>query len=136
MKTRKLLLMAPAILTGVLFFMLTSFTPKEIGKRPCEVTCQFSPTTSDFQAASIDNCNSWASSSPVVANTNFTPILSGIGCTTLNITVFFPSVHPAGTLTIWKNGSVIATYPVGANQQIGFDLGYSAACDDYFQVTW
>ena len=135
-KTNKLLLIAPVILAGLLFCLLTSFKTKEVAKRPCEVTCQFSPTTSDLANVSIDNCNSWASATSVTAGTSFTPMLSGTGCTTLNITTFFPSIHPAGTLRIYKNGVLQISHSVAQNQQLGYDDGLSADCDDYFLVTW
>lgn len=140
MKSNKTLLVAvSAITVFCTVCLLSSFNTKTVKtKKPCEVTVQFSPTTSNFAAVSTDNCNGSASTGSVTAGTSWTPILSGSGCTTINITTSLPSTHPAGTINIYKNGggTPIVSHTLTANQHALFDDGVAADCDDYFTVTW
>ena len=137
MKSQKTLLVAAFSAIAVFCTVcLLSFKTKTT--RPCEVTIQFSPTTSNFSAVSVDNCNSVQSTGSVTAGTSWIPILNGTGCTTLGITTSLPTLHPAGTINIYKNGggTPIISHVLSANQHAVFDDIVKAECDDYFTVTW
>lgn len=136
MKFKQLLfVVAPVAIAVTVLATLTSFkTSKK--QRPCEVTIQFSPTTSNFSFVQAANCNDVQNTSSVTAGTNFTPILNGLGCSDLTIRTTLPTFHPAGTITIWKNGSVLLTHSLNQNQTANFTDEVKAECDDYFIVTW
>lgn len=104
-------------------------------KKPCEVTCNFLPTTSNFGTVIFGNCNSSVSSSSVLAGTSYYPILTGTGCIDVNISVSLPSTHPGGVLRFYKNGALIYEYDVPVNG-IGITRDFRANCEDGFEVRW
>ena len=136
MKTKKDLLFTVSAFFA--FFLLCGITSFKMDKdkKPCEVTCQWSPTTSNFANVSLDNCNSSQSNISVTAGTSWTPILNGTGCTNIFITTVLPSTHPSGTIRIYKNGVQQITHTLTANQHAAYDDNLTATCNDYFLVTW
>lgn len=135
--------MLPKKLTGALaascafvlsFVILTSFSTA--GKQTCNVTCTFSPTTSKISLASVDNCNGVNWQNNVAAGSSVMFTLDGTGCTTFNITTQVGAVHPAGTVRIYKNGTLVLSHALARNQNLVFDDSFSATCSDVFLVTW
>ncbi len=130
-----------AIIGVTLLFAFTSSTtlkstPAPNEKKTCIVTVSFSPTSGDLANCSIDNCNGTQGPSSVLSGTSWVPTLGALGCTTVGITTGFPAIHPAGTLTISKNGTTVVTHSVTRNQNVMFDDILSATCGDTFTVSW
>lgn len=128
-----------AIIAPFLAFILfcgTSFKApdKTTVKKPCEATCQFSPTVGDFAAVNFLNCNGSAGTASVPAGTSFTPILPGLGCITGVIDISLPAIHPAGTITIERNGVVVITHTTGVNDPFSVSRKVQYSCDDYYIV--
>jgi hypothetical protein len=136
MKTTKIVLPIIFPFLALMLFFGTSFKNpgKEILKRPCEATCQFSPTVGDFAAVNFLNCNSSSGAPSVTAGTSFTPVLPGLGCITAVIDISLPAIHPAGTITIERNGVVIITHTTGTNDPFSVSRKVSYRCDDYYIV--
>ncbi len=136
MQPRKRLLTIIFPLLALILFTGTSFKDpgKVTMKRPCEATCQFSPTAGDFAAVNFLNCNGSAGAASVTAGTNFIPMLSGQGCITAIIDVSLPAIHPAGTITIERNGVLIYTYTTSADEPFSISKKAQYSCDDYYIV--
>lgn len=136
MQTKKLFLPIIFPLLALMLFCGTSFTTpgKPAMPRPCEATCQFSPTVGDFAAVNFSNCNSSSGAASVTAGTNFIPILPGLGCITAVIDISLPALHPAGTITVERNGVVVITYSVAANDPFSVSRKVHYSCDDYYIV--
>jgi hypothetical protein len=134
MKSKNSLLLIGTALIS--FFLLTSFTPLKTASKPCEVTGQFSPTTSDFAYVALSNCNNSYNAASVTAGTSWIPILQGAGCNTVNITTSLPNPHPGGTISIYRGPTLVLTHTVSADQDVYFVDELKASCDDYYHITW
>ncbi|MFT3980788.1 MAG: hypothetical protein QM687_09990 [Ferruginibacter sp.] len=128
-----LLLIVPAFIALAMFYTLSAFKPAE---QSIKVTCQFLPGTSDFADVELENCNNLASNSSVAAGSGWTASLLAAGCTTVYITTNLPAVHPAGTISIYKNGVLAGSHTVAQNQPASFFDLFPATSNDKFVVTW
>ncbi len=121
---------------ALILFTATSFKNpgKETIKKPCEATCQFSPTVGDFAAVNFSNCNGSSGAPSVTAGTSVIPILLGTGCINAIISISLPATHPGGTITVKRNGTVIMSFVVAANDPFSVSRKVEYDCDDYYIV--
>ncbi|MBC7936752.1 MAG: hypothetical protein H7Y86_15480 [Rhizobacter sp.] len=134
MKKKKLLLLAiPAFVVLSLFVVMSSFTTT---KGSFKVSCQFQPTTSNFADVEFENCNNLVTNTSVAAGSSWTPSLLAGRCSSVIITAGLPATHPAGTISIYKNGALIASHAVVQDQPASFYDVFAATFSDKFLVTW
>jgi hypothetical protein len=123
----------------LLFVALASFkiTKVMIKANPCEITCQFSPSSGNLAYAGFSNCNGVTSTTNVVASTNYIPMLVGTGCNNVVISTRLPDPYPTGTLQVFKIGVLQVSHSIAADQlAVSFTDKIAASCNDYFSVTW
>lgn len=100
------------------------------------VWVQWKPSTSNITYASMDNCNGSAGQANIILGEGWVGTLSSIGCTNLTISTQIGPSHPAGTITIRKNGIPVQTHSLNINQNILFEDVFTAEAGDSFQVLW
>ena len=139
MKTTKF----SASITAALIFVisltvLTSFknTPPIMEKKAaCVVHCNFNAVNGNISLGSISNVYGTDTKTGITMGTSQPTSLLG-GVSSVSITVGLPLSHPAGTIYVYKNGTLIQSYSIPANRTIGIDDSFPTDCTDQFDVIW
>ena len=149
MKPKSFSALAAASLACIAIFslsVLVSFTnkekPKPPSKKTCDITCTWyaglpgGSSKKGLAAEGMDWCN--VDSHGALNSGTWTGTISNAtSCPyQVGITTVMSSVHAAGTIDIYQNGSLVTSHSVSANQNVAFDDFFTGSCGDHFDVYW
>jgi hypothetical protein len=122
-------------LAVIAMIVLTSFSGvTKPAKPPCWVYGNWVLTTSGIAAASISDsfADDFQLGVPIPGFSGSIDHTGGM----IEITTHVGSTHPAGTIVIKHNGSIVHTHALLRNENVVCTQFYTAACGDVFDVTW
>jgi hypothetical protein len=121
-----------------LMALTTSFNHKKAifnNKKALAFTeCTWYANTSTILSAVLDDdANQW-NSQPNVTTSWSTAIY--YVTSTVDITTYLGNSHPAGTITVYRDGVVVSTHTVAANQNTLFYDTFPYVFQAHYEVVW
>jgi hypothetical protein len=131
MKT-KLFLRAIALGMGCML-TFTGISSFSIKKQTCDITCNWVANNAAMPGVSISTCSNNDGGTASFGSTFLGTVTQTCG-TTVTLTTFLATGHPAGTIYIYKNHTLVLTHTVAAHSLLGYDDPFTATCGDTFTV--
>jgi hypothetical protein len=117
----------------VIFTGISSFTVK---RKVCAVSCTWNAVQAGMTGLALTDCSGMPVGGSAVLGSTFTGSMGYFGCTQVWLTTGLTSPHIAGTIYIYRNGTLVRSHAVARNSTIAFDEPFDAICGDVFSVVF